>query len=638
MNRLRLLPFLLLILSLNLKAQTSQYENYPVYNGTDLGLTWSNSAAAFRIWSPVASRAQLLLYKDGLKGDAFKTLDMSKGPQGTWAIELKGNYVGVFYAFRVMINGNWNDPVPDPYAKSVGVNGKRAMVVDLEATNPEGWGEDKSPFFTKNNLATDAIIYELHVRDATIDSSSGVQHKGKFLGLTETGTRSPDGLPTGLDHLQELGITHIHLLPIFDFNSVDETRLDVPQYNWGYDPLNYNAPEGSYSTNPYDGVTRIRELKQLVETFHQHGLRVIMDVVYNHTGTTNGSSFQQLCPGYYYRHKGDGSLSNATGCGNETASEMPMMRKFMLESVLYWAKEYHMDGFRFDLMAVHDIQTMNLISDSLHKIKPDIIIYGEGWQAGYSPMPDSLMALKSNAAKLDRIAVFSDDIRDGIKGSVFDIHDRGFASGKLTATGAVQKGIITQGIDPFHIITYCECHDNPTLWDKLTLSCRDASEADRESMQKLALTIILTSQGIPFLYEGTEFLKSKKGVENSFNAPDSINAIRWTLKQQHLDITRYVEGLIRMRKAHPAFRMSSAQDIAQNLHFEAQPNGLIAYQIDGKAAGDSWKRIWVAFNGTSAVQVLSVPAGSWTSAVGPTTTSEGSVHIPAYSACILYQE
>jgi pullulanase len=360
--------------------------------------------------------------------------------------------------------------------------------------------------------------------------------------------------------------------------------------------------------------------------------------VYNHTGTTQGSSFQQLVPGYYYRHKTDGTLSDATGCGNETASEMPMMRKFMLESVLYWVREYHMDGFRFDLMGVHDIETMNLISDSLHKIKPDIVLYGEGWQAGSSPMPDSLMALKANVTRLRGIAVFSDDIRDGIKGSVFDIHDRGFASGKLAATGAVQKGILTQGIDPFLLITYCECHDNPTLWDKLTLSCPSTSEADRQSMQKLALTIVLTAQGIPFLYEGTEFLKSKQGVENSFNAPDSINAIRWNLKQQHLDITRYVEGLIRMRKAHPAFRMISAQDIAQNIHFEAQPNGVIAYQIDGKAAGDSWKKIWVAFNGTSGSQVLRSPSGTWKSAVGEGPSAQGTVSLPAYSACILFQD
>ncbi len=639
MNLRCLLPLLLISFSLNLRAQTDTSAlRYPIYDGNDLGLTYTAMGSAFRIWSPLATQAQLLLYKDGLSGGPYQTLDMTKGPQGTWATRLKGNYAGVFYAFRVMLNDHWSDPVPDPYAKSVGVNGKRAMVVNLDATNPPGWDEDKSPVFSQNNHPTDAIIYELHVRDATIDSSSGVAHKGKFLGLTETGTRSPQGLSTGLDHLQELGITHVHLLPIFDFNSIDETKLNVPQYNWGYDPLNYNVPEGSYSTNPYDGLTRIRELKQLVETFHQHGLRVIMDVVYNHTGTTQGSSFQQLVPGYYYRHKADGKLSDATGCGNETASEMPMMRKFMLESVLYWVKEYHMDGFRFDLMGVHDIQTMNLISDSLHKIKPDIVIYGEGWQAGSSPMPDSLMALKSNVTKLHGIAVFSDDIRDGIKGSVFDIHDRGFASGKLTATGAVQKGILTQGLDPSDLITYCECHDNPTLWDKLTLSCKDASGSDRQSMQKLALTIVLTSQGIPLLYEGTEFLKSKQGVENSFNSPDSINAIRWNLKQQHLDITRYVEGLIRMRKAHPAFRMASAQDIAQNIHFEAQPNGLIAYQMDGKAVGDSWKKIWVAFNGTSGSQILRAPSGVWKSAVGEGPSSEGTVGLPAYSACILYQD
>ena len=482
------------------------------------------------------------------------------------------------------IDGAWRKEVPDPYARAVGVNGKRAIILDLRQTDPPGWRDDKSPPFSAANLPTDAVIYELHIRDASIDSSSGIRKKGKYLGLAEWGTRVDGGeggdhLSTGLSHLQELGVTHIHLLPFFDYNSVDESRPDSPQYNWGYDPLNYNAPEGSYSTDAYRADTRIRELKQLIASFHRHGLRVIMDVVYNHTALTDSSSFNQLVPGYYYRHQPDNSYSNATACGNETASERPMFRKFMLESVLYWVREYHVDGFRFDLMGVHDITTMNLVSDSLHRLRPDILLYGEGWTAGNSPLPDSARALKKNVARLHGIAVFGDDLRDGIKGSVFDVHDKGWVTGAARLTASVKFGIAAAcphpQIDyslvnyshapfasaPSQVISYCECHDNNTLWDKLALSCPGSSAEEREKMQRLALTIVFTSQGIPFLSEGTELLRSKKGIDNSYNAGDSVNAIDWSLKKQRLDMVAYVEHLIRMRRQHPAFRMTSAEQI-----------------------------------------------------------------------------
>ena len=560
-----------------MKKITAQpdFNKYPVYQGTDLGLTYSKTASSFRIWSPIANAGELILYKKGVDGTAEKTIDLSKGLNGTWFTKLSGDWKGTFYTFRVKINNAWSNELPDPYAKAVGVNGKRAMVIDLKETNPAGWATDKSPAFSSGNKATDAVIYELHIRDASIDENSGIKSKGKFLGLTEKGTKNKEGLSTGLDHLKALGVTHIHLLPFFDHNSVDESQPEKKQYNWGYDPLNYNAPEGSYSSDPYNGATRINELKQLVAAFHKNGLRVVMDVVYNHVADAGSSNFNQLVPGYYFRHKKDGSFSDATACGNETASEMPMMRKFMLESVLYWVKEYHIDGFRFDLMGVHDIETMNIISDELHKIKPDILLYGEGWTAGASPLPDSTRALKKNAAKLHNIAVFSDDIRDGIKGSVFDIKDRGFASGKKGMEESVKFGIVAASNHPqvnlskvnyskeayskapWNVITYCECHDNNTLWDKLSLSYPDASKEDITKMQQLSLTIVLTSQGIPFLHAGTEFLRNKNGVENSYNSGDSINEIDWSLKSKNIATFNLVQQLIKMRKAHPAFRMTT---------------------------------------------------------------------------------
>lgn len=635
-------------------AQVS-FDQYPVYNGNDLGLIYKKEISHFRIWSPVAVAAQLLLYKQGNDDSACKIISLQTSHDGTWHTALNGDLKGTFYTFRVNIKGKWSNEVPDPYAKATGVNGKRAVVIDPEETNPRGWIHEKSPAFSKKNLPTDAIIYEMHVRDASIAINSGIRHKGKFIGLAERGTAASPGISTGLDHLKELGVTHIHLLPFYDYSSVDENKPGRPQYNWGYDPLNYNVPEGSYSTNPYNGITRIKELKQMIQAFHKNGLRIIFDAVYNHTALTERSNFNQLVPGYYYRHKADGSFSDATGCNNETASEMPMMRKFMLESLLYWVKEYHIDGFRFDLMGVHDIETMNIISAELHAFKPGILLYGEGWTAGQSPLPDSLRAIKKNAAKLDRIAVFSDDIRDGIKGSVFDAADKGFASGKPGMEEAVKFGIVAScphpqvyyttspyAAGPWNIITYCECHDNNTLWDKLKLSCADATEAERKQMQQLALTIVLTSQGIPFLHAGTEFLRTKKGIENSYKSHDSINEIDWELKKKHLDLTRFVESLIRMRKAHPAFRMTTNEEIRQHIHFDdTAPAGTIIYSIDGSAMNDSWKKIWIAFNGSDTAKKLSLPVGNWSTAMDTGTeerTEAGYVGIKKYSSIILYQE
>jgi pullulanase len=640
------------------KAQKNEFSNYPVYTGNDLGLTYTPNKSSFRIWAPTAEKAELIFYKEGVGASLLQTVEMQKSENGTWLRTMTGDYKGKFYSFRTMIKEVWKNEVPDPYAKAVGVNGKRAMVVDLKETNPQAWEKDKSPAF-KN--ATDAVIYELQIRDASIAENSGIKNKGKFIGLTEKGTKNTDGLSTGLDYIKELGITHVHLLPFFDFNSIDETKLGA-KYNWGYDPLNYNVPEGSFATNPYDGVTRIRDLKQLVKTFHENGLRVVMDVVYNHTALTENSNFNQLVPGYYYRQTKDGKFSNATACGNETASERPMMRKFILESVLYWVKEYHVDGFRFDLMGVHDIETMNFISKELHKIKPDILLYGEGWTAGSSPLPDSLRALKANASKLDRIAVFSDDIRDGIKGSVFEHTDKGFASGKPGMEESIKFGIVASckhpqvdyskvnyskkayAAQPYNTITYCECHDNHVLWDKLAISAKDATEEERMNMQKLALSIVLTSQGISFLHAGTEFLRSKKGVENSFESPDNINAIDWSLKTKNKEVFDYVKALIKIRKEHPAFRMTTAKSIATNIRFiDNMPDGVISYTIDGKKSGDSWKMIQVYFNGIGKIQNVILSSKYWKAAVLNNTSTAtktevlNNIDLKPYSCTVLYQ-
>ncbi len=632
-------------------------ENFAAYSGSDLGLTYSPREATFKIWAPTAGKAQLKLYAAGLGGAALQVVDMQNAGSGVWTATVNGNQAGKFYTFCIEYKGKWLNEVPDPYAKAVGTNGKRAMVIDLAATNPNGWAADKAPAL-KN--PTDAIVYELHIRDASIAASSGITHKGKFLGLTETGTKNPAGLSTGLDHLKELGVTHIHLLPFFDYNSVNEEDTIKPQYNWGYDPLNYNAVEGSYATSTADGAVRIKELKQLVQAFHKKGLALVMDVVYNHTGVTEESNFNQLVPGYYYRHSANGKLSNATACGNETASEQPMMRKFMIESVLYWAKEYHIDGFRFDLMGVHDIETMNQISAALHKLNPNILIYGEGWTAGACPLPDSVRALKQNAAKLKGIAVFSDDIRDGIKGSVFDAADRGFASGDTTKAESIKFGIVAAtphpqvkynkvnyskkpyAATPANTISYAECHDNNVLWDKLAISAPKATVAERTEMHKLALSIVLTSQGISFLHAGTEFLRSKNGVENSFNAGDKVNAIDWNLKTSNKAVYTYVQGLIALRKAHPAFRMATAALIKKNLKFLPSAAGVIGYEINGAAVGDSWKKIQVWFNGTAEEQLLPLPqTKGYTTAILNNAFVAGKnegIAVKGFGCAVLYKE
>jgi pullulanase len=640
-------------------SQLYDYANYPVYQGKDLGLEYTPQKSVFRVWAPTAEKTELLIYKSATSAEPVSRIGMRKSDAGTWTATIKGDQRKLFYTFRVMINGRWGLEVPDPYAKASGVNGKRAFILDLKTTNPPGWEKDKSPVFSNK---TDAIIYELHIRDASISIHSGIKNKGKFLGLTEKGTRNREGLSTGLDHLKEMGVTHIHLLPFYDINSIDESRMDSVQYNWGYDPLNYNIPEGSYSTNAADGISRIKEFKQLVKTFHENGLRVVMDVVYNHTALTEQSNFNQLVPGYYYRQTKDGKFSNATACGNETASERPMMRKFILESMKYWVQEYHIDGFRIDLMGVHDIETMNLVSRELHRIKPDILLYGEGWTAGYSPLPDSMRALKQNAYRLDRIAVFSDDVRDGIKGHVFTHTEKGFVSSKPGMEESIKFGVIASlhhpqidynkvnysrapyAREPHHTISYAECHDNHVLWDKLAISTPEATEEERVNMHKLALAIVLTSQGISFLHAGSEFLRTKKGVENSYNTPDSINLMDWSLKSKNIEVVNYVKGLIKMRKAHPAFRMRTAFGVRENIRFlENMPAGSIGYVINGAAVKDSWKKILVIFNGKPDQDDIQLPPGKWKAVIAdnfiidsPNTVS-GILRPKDYRAYIFYQ-
>lgn len=609
----------------NKMIKYGSYEEYPVYEG-NLGLTYRKEKSRFRIWAPTAEEVKLRFYAQDLDGKPTLEREMKRDVQGTWQATFNKNLEGKYYTFEAKVDGKWLGETPDSYVKAVGTNGKRGQVIDFLKTNPEDWLTHEKPALQN---PTDIILYELHIRDLSTHKSSDFENSGKFLSLAETGTKNAAGLATGLDHIKEMGVTHVHLLPSYDYKSIDESNLEAQKFNWGYDPQNYNVPEGSYSTNPADGLTRIREFKTMVKTLHDNGLRVVMDVVYNHTFDTK-TPFEQLVPGYYYRKNEDGTWSNASGCGNETASERLMMRKYIIESVKYWAQEYHIDGFRFDLMGIHDIETMNQIAKELHRIDPTIVVYGEGWTSGGSPLPDSLRALKHNTLKLEGIAAFSDDLRDGAKGHVFNPDAKAFVSGASGFKETIKFGVVAstrhQQIDyskvnyskepwarePSQCINYVSCHDNHTLWDRLENCCKDASRADRISMHKLANTIVLTSQGIPFLHAGVEMLRTKQGIENSFESPDSINQINWNWKTENQEIVEYYKNLISLRKNHPAFRMTSNAQIQKHIQFlNLQRENLVAYQISENANGDSWETILVYFNGNAAAEKVEIPKESW---------------------------
>ncbi|MED1107462.1 type I pullulanase [Bacillus paramycoides] len=630
--------------------RSEEFDNSFYYGGNDLGNIYTPQHTKFRLWAPTASEAKLVTYNKW--SDKIGTeINMQQGEKGTWITELKGNQKGLFYTYKVKIGDKWTEAV-DPYVRAASVNGDKGAVVDLEETNPKNWKVNKKPKF-KN--PEDAIIYELHVRDLSIQPESGIKHKGKYLGVTEKGTKGPEGVKTGLDYIKDLGVTHVQFLPIFDYASVNEETLNEPQYNWGYDPKNFNVPEGSYSTNPYEPTVRITELKQMIQTLHDNNLRVVMDVVYNHMYNAAESNFHKLVPGYYYRYNEDGTFANGTGVGNDTASERKMMRKFMVDSVTYWAKEYNLDGFRFDLMGIHDYETMNEIRKGVNQIDPSIILHGEGWDLN-TPLAAELKANQKNAEKMKGIAHFNDNIRDGLKGSVFEDTDNGFVNGKQNMEDRIKKGI-TAGIDydtnsstyqdPEQVLTYVEAHDNHTLWDKLELTNSGDSEEVRKQMHKLSSSILLTSQGIPFLHAGQEFMRTKYGDHNSYKSTDSINQMDWLRRAAYNNEVEYMKGLIDLRKKYPAFRMTSAEQIKKDISFIDAPKNVVAYTIDGKGNENKTEYFMVAHNANREAVDITLPSkGPWKVLVdgkqaGSKTlyvVHDNKIKVPALSSFVLKSE
>ena len=593
-------------------------ETVPVPSAPFEECVYSVDETAFAVWSPYSEAAQLRLYHSASDETAFKTVDMKfSRKDGLWKAVVKEDLKGTFYTFSVKRNGEWLPETAGISAKAVGVNGWRGAVIDWNETNPEGWAEDKSPEIDPSDI----IVYEMHHRDFSIHETSGVQNKGKYLALTEEGTKNPDGLATGIDHLKELGVTYIQLLPSTDYITVDETRLDTPQYNWGYDPFNYNAVEGSYSTDPYNPVTRIREFKEMIQALHKAGFRVILDVVYNHTTDASKTGFERTMPGYFYRMAEDGSFYNGSGCGNETASEREMFRKYMIESLEWWMKEYHIDGFRFDLMAIHDIETMNIISERLHAIDPDVVIYGEGWAALAPALPAEKIALKQNTYMLDKIGAFSDNIRDAVRGPL-GCENAGFMDGVAGNKANLEFGI-AGGVEhpqvsverwtsnPLQHVSYVSCHDDHCLRDRLEEATK-ATEAQRLAMVKLAQTAVYTSQGIPFIFTGEELYRHKQGVKNSYCSPDSINAIDWTYKTKYKDLVDYYAGLAAIRHAHPGFCLGDAELVREKLEFiEVADPCVVAFRISGLEGIDSAKSLTVLLNGSKKNVKVEIPQGNY---------------------------
>lgn len=608
-------------------------------------------------------QVEIHIYEDGQGGKAIKTIKMKASGENRWEATVKGDLKGKFYTFDI-----GKGETPGVFAKAVGVNGMRGAIVDMAETNPQGWENDQRPVIQS---PADLVIYEMHWRDFSIDVSSGLKNKGKFLALTE---------PKAIEHLKNLGVNAVHILPSFDYASVDETKLDTPQYNWGYDPKNYNVPEGSYSTDPYNPVTRIKEFKQMVQALHKAGIRVILDVVYNHTFNIDHSNFQLTYPDMYYRKTADGKYSDGSGCGNETASEKPLMREFMLESVKYWIDEYHIDGFRFDLMGVHDIETMQQIRAEVNKVDPSIYIYGEGWSAGSCAYPVDKLAMKANAQQLNGIAAFSDDMRDALRGPFSDDHKGALLAGIPGEEESLKFGIVG-GIahpqvdmtkvnydkkpwtnNPTEQISYVSCHDDMCLVDRLkasipSLTDKNIQEKERTAelirIDQLAQTAVFTSQGVPFILSGEEMLRDKKGVHNSYNSPDSINHLDWNNLQRYPQLFTYYKNLIQLRKNHPAFRLATGDKVRQHLEFlpavnskDVKQDCLVGFLLKDLQGIDAWKTIVVIYNFNKEAKEMAIPEGNYTIACCNGTIDEAGlgevsgkeVLVDGQSALILFQK
>ena len=638
---------------MNSKVYSSEdFESKFTYSG-DLGFSWSPEKTFFRFWSPFAESAKVCLYKTGDPdaSDLIEEINMTADVCGTWVAEKNGDLNGVYYTFSVNINGETREAA-DPYAKAAGVNGKRSMVIDLSETDPEGWEKDKGVFYNQN--ITDAVIYELHVKDLSMDENSGISKKGKFLGITEKGTKTPGGISTGLDHIKELGVTHIHFLPCFDYGSVDESKPENPQYNWGYDPVNFNVPEGSYSADAKNGAVRISEMKKMIQELHQNGIGVIMDVVYNHVYKKEEFCFNVLVPEYFSRTDENGVYSEGSGCGNDTASERSMVKKYIVDSVKYWADEYHIDGFRFDLSGLLDVATMNEITAKVYPEHPNTVFYCEGWDMPTKvTKPFVELANQKNSEKTPGCSFFSDTVHDFIIGHSSLKEEKGFATGQDCDYVLLKKcfrGMPDWCKTPSKSINYASCHDGYTLFDKISSALPEADFAEKVRRNNFAAAIYMLSQGVPFFQAGEEMLRSKINPDgsfehNSYKSPDSVNSIKWTEleKEEVYKVFEYYKGLIRFRKAHGVLRMKTAEEVYSHISdVETGEKNVPAFHLWGNVNGEVSEAIFVVFNGENSEKEISLPVGKWSVRVFDETAgdehlffAEDKIKIPPLSAAVM---
>lgn len=646
------------VISINMPNvySTDEFEAEYTYTGDDLGAVWSKDKTTFRVWAPTAESMVLKLYEGGnsAKNDVIEEIEMTPDVNGTWVAQKEGDLNGVYYTYSVTIDGKTTTTI-DPYARTAGYNGERGMIIDLDSTDPEGWDEDTNPH--AGETINDAVIYEGHIRDLTVDSDSGITNKGKYLGLTETGTTTSTGIATGIDHLKELGITHLQILPFYDFGSVNElTATGEMGYNWGYDPVNYNVPEGSYSTDPKNGEVRVKEVKEMIKALHDNDISVVMDVVYNHVQSASTFCFNVLVPGYFSRINQDGSYSSGSGCGNDTASERAMVRKYIVDSVNYWVDEYHIDGFRFDLVGLLDVDTVNEIVETVHETHPDVIFYGEGWSLTTSVTKfGTELATQQNSGLTPSFAYFNDNIRDDLKGSVFNT-EAGFVSGAEDKESAIINDFLGDSSwckSPSQTINYVSCHDNNTLYDRLRLSREDADNESIIKMNNLAAAIYLTAEGIPFMQAGEDMLRTKTNSDgtynsNSYNAGDLVNTIDYNSleDEQYLSVFNYYKGLIAFRKAHASLRLSSAEDVEKYIsNVDGLDANLIAFEIAGGVENETAEGIYIAFNANEEAKEITLPEGNWnvyvdadTAGTTPLYSVSGTVSVDPISALILIKE
>lgn len=624
-------------------VRTRDFDNLYYYDGDDLGVCYTKTSTSFTVWAPTATDVQVTLFENATDNEGLR-FPFTRKAKGVWTTTIPGDWENWCFTYQLYIQHVWNEAV-DPYVQAVTVNGEKGVIVDMEKYQVTDY---PLPVVEKQ----DAIIYEVHIRDFSIHPHSGIKHKGKFLGFTETKTKGKKGTKTGLDYLVELGVTHVELLPLHDYGSVDEMNPNQ-HYNWGYDPIHYFAVEGSYSTNPLDGRVRIKELKQMIATLHEHGIKVILDVVFNHVYIWESSDFEKIVPGYYFRYEENGEMANGTGVGNDIASERKMVRKFILDCLKYWVREYKIDGFRFDLMGIFDLETARIIENELKDIRPDLFLLGEGWDLP-TPLPFWEKATIKNAREIPTISFFNDRFRDVIRGSSFHKTDRGFINGNKETVGEVLEGLCgsigfqNEGLftNPAQSINYMECHDNYTVWDKLSFTNEKEEENVRRKMHQLGTALVLLAQGVPFLHAGQEFFRTKQGVENSYNSPDFINQLDWDRKEQFKKDVMYVKNLIALRKAHPAFRLKTKAEIKKHIQPLQAPDHVVAYHMNDLYEIDSWNNIVVIHNGSWSTVEISLPyPGQWHIVIDEETVSliplyiveDEKIHVKPLTTMMMFQ-